>query len=184
MMTDINDGVDVMDEMMMGGAYPAPPGDEMVRSTTTADAVGLDDGDLSLNSTKVTCDQHQLDSEEEKEEETEITNSHNRDAINDVDMMNEMMGAAYSTAIISVPRSSTTAAELARNGNNSSNTNPDKPLVPPVGFTRKARPSNERLNVKGARTIGLSQRPGSYTVQRRAFGSRTNIYYVIPWLHK
>jgi ankyrin repeat protein len=53
MMTDTDDSVDMMDEMM-DGAYPPPPGDEMVRSTTTAD-VGLDDGDLVLNSTTVRC---------------------------------------------------------------------------------------------------------------------------------
>jgi hypothetical protein len=83
----------MMDEIM-GGAYPAPPGDEMVRSTTTVD-VGLDDGDLVLNSTTVTCDLHHPDSEEEKEEVTVITNYDNRDATNNVDMMDEMMGGTY-----------------------------------------------------------------------------------------
>jgi hypothetical protein len=94
----------------------------MVRSTTTAD-VGLDDGDLVLNSTTVTCYlHHHSDSEEEKEEETAITNYDNRDVINDGDMMDEMMGGAYpawgdemvsSTAIVLVP-CSTTIAKLAR----------------------------------------------------------------------
>jgi hypothetical protein len=174
----IND-VDMMDAMM-GGTYPALPGDEMVRSTTTAD-VGLDDGDLVLNSTAVSSDLHHSDSEEEKEEETETTNTDNRDAINNVDMMDAMMGGTYpapgddmvsSTAIVSVQRSTTTAtAGLARNGNNSSNTNPDEPLVPPAGFISKARPSNDSLN-EGARNIGPSQRPGAYTAQGRAYGSR------------
>jgi hypothetical protein len=171
MMTDTNNGVDMMDEMM-GGAYLPPPGDEMVRSTTTAD-VGLDDGDLVLNSTTVTRDKHHSIYEEEKEEETAITNYDNRDAINDADIIDEMMGGTYlapgdkmvsSAAIVSVPRDSTnTTAELAGNGNNSSNTNPDKPLVPAAGLTSKARPSNDSLNVKGARSIGPSQRPGTYT---------------------
>ena len=40
----------------------------------------LDDGALVLNSTKVTSDLHNLDSEEEKQEVTEFTNSDNRDA--------------------------------------------------------------------------------------------------------
>jgi hypothetical protein len=102
------------------------------------------------------------------------------DNINDVDIMDEMMGGAYSApgdemvssaAIVSVPRGHT-AAELHRNGNNSSNTNPDEPLVPPPGLTSRARPSNDSLNVKGARNIGPSQRPGAYTARGRAVGSR------------
>jgi hypothetical protein len=171
-MTDTNDGEDMMDETM-GGAYPAPPGDEMVRSTTTATAnVGLDDGDLVLNSTTVTSDSHHSDSEEEKEEET---------ATNNVDMTDAMMGGAYpalgdelvsSTAIVSVPRS-TAAAELRRNGNNASNRNRNEPLVPPAGLTSKARPINDSLNVKeGARNIDPSQRPGAYMARGRPFGSR------------
>jgi hypothetical protein len=40
----------------------------------------LDGGDIVLNSTKVTLDSHHLDSEEEKEEETAITNYDNRNA--------------------------------------------------------------------------------------------------------
>jgi hypothetical protein len=86
-MTDTNNSVDMMD-----GAYLAP-GDKMVRSTTTAD-VWLDGGDLVLNSTKVTCDKHHLDSKVEKQEETETTTSYNGDAVNNVDMMDEMMGGA------------------------------------------------------------------------------------------
>jgi hypothetical protein len=157
MMTDTNDGVDTMMDEMMGGAYPALPGDEMVRSTTT-----------TVNSTTVTCDLHHSGHEEEKEEETAITNYDNRDAINNVDMMDEMMGGAYpapgdemvsSTFIVSVPRNST---ELAQNGNNSSNTNPNEPLVPPAGLTSKARRN-------GVRNIGPSQRPGAYTARGRAF---------------
>jgi hypothetical protein len=169
MMTDTNEGVDMM-----------------VRSTTTTADVGLDDGDLVLNSTTC-CYLHTSDSEEEKQEETETTNSYNGDVINDVDMMDEMMDAAdlapgdemvSSAAIVLVPRSTTTAAELHRNGNNSSNTNPDEPLVPPVGLTSKDRPSNDSLIVKGTRNIVPSQRPGAYTVRERALGSR------LPWHHR
>jgi hypothetical protein len=111
-----------------------------------------------------------------------------------VDMMDEMMGApAYcssdelmsSTAVVSVPQSSTAAPELTRNGNQSLNTNPDEPLVPPeVGLTSNARSSNERLDLKDAPNIGPTQRPGTYTARGRACGSRTDIYYDLPWLHK
>jgi hypothetical protein len=216
MMSGTNDGVDRMDEMM-GGAFPAPLGDEMVRSTTTPD-VGLDDGDLMLNSTTATCVLHHSDSEEEKENET---------ASNNVDMMDETMGGAYpapvdelvsSTVIVSAPRSlnqqamdrselerqrapeirersrdilaltrncdagdqsdddsdrsvGTTTAELARNGNNSSITNPGEPLVPPAGLNSKARPRNDSLN-EDAGNIDPSQRPGAYTARGRPFGSR------------
>jgi hypothetical protein len=174
----------MMDEMM-GGTYPALPGDQMVRGTTTTTTsttadVGLDDGDLVLNSTTVTGDLHHLDSEEEKEEVTEITNYDNRDATNNVDMMDEMMGGVYpapgdelasSTVIVSVPRR-TTAAQLAPHGNNSSNTNPGEPLSTPAGLTSKARPSYDSLNVNGARNIGPSHRPGAYPARGRAIGSR------------
>jgi hypothetical protein len=78
--------VDMMDEIM-GGTYPAP-GDEMVSSTATVSVPGSTttaevarNGKNSTNrSPKGKYDLHHLDSEEEKQEVTEIANFDKRDA--------------------------------------------------------------------------------------------------------
>jgi hypothetical protein len=135
---------------MMGGEYSAPGDVNLTRRIGDDEVVKIEE--LEANNSVVVPNV--------------VPPTSPNGAINDVDMMDEMMGGAYSApgdefvssaAIVSVPRGSTTA-ELHRN----------EPLVPPVGYSLN--------NVRGARNIRPSQLPGAYTAQGRPIGTRPSFF--------